>query len=115
MIDVWSLTQTALSGLGWALAAGQYIPLTGSPLPDQFMVYALVDGVPDLWADNAETDRTYRMQVNLYSRTGLSTLPDVNGAMITAGWTAGPVREIPYNPDTRHYGLVMEFYYSSGG
>jgi hypothetical protein len=31
--------------------------------------------------------------------------------MVDVGFTRGPMREMPYNADTRHYGLVMEFVY----
>lgn len=113
MIDVWELTRLALVGLGWPLAADQYLTTTAAALPEQYLVYQLISSPPEMFADNVEKHRSYRMQVNAYSRSGFSALPNVAGAMATAGFAPGPMRSLPYNPDTRHYGLVMEFVYSS--
>jgi len=113
MIDVWELTRLALVGLGWPLAADQYLVATAAALPDQYLVYQLISSPAEQFADNVEKQRSYRMQVTAYSRTGFTTLPDVAGAMVAAGWMPGPMRSLPYNPATRHYGLVMEFVYTS--
>lgn len=113
MIDVWELTRLALVGLGWPLNADQYLVATSTPLPDQYLVYQLISSPAEQFADNVEKQRSYRMQVSAYSRTGFAALPDIAGAMVAAGWTPGPIRSLPYNPSTRHYGLVMEFVLTS--
>jgi hypothetical protein len=111
-MTIWERTQTALAGLGWQTAANTLVVATGSDLPDQFMVYQLISSPPEQHADNRETMRSYRMQVSIYSRNGLVSLPDVNGAMTAAGFCRGPIIELPYNQSTRHYGLALEFVYT---
>lgn len=114
MIDVWTLTETALATLtGWPAYANQYLTAASGALPDQFLVYQLISSTPEQSADNVETARSYRMQVTAYSRTGLAELPDIAAAMVVQGFIPGPVRELPYNVDTGHYVLVLEFVYAS--
>lgn len=113
--SIWELTEDALDGLGVALAANVMVEGTGTALPDQFIVYQLISSPPELHADDAETLRSYRMQVTVYNRAGLISLPDVEGAMVTAGFRKSMFRELPYNTLTRHYGLAMEFIYLGTG
>lgn len=93
------------------MAANRYLVATGADLPDQFMVYQLISSPPRLHADNVEKYRTYRMQVTIWDRNGLASLPDVAGSMVVAGFGRGPIRELPYEDSTRHFGLAMEFLY----
>jgi hypothetical protein len=62
-----------------------------------------------LFADNLEIAREFTVQVTVYSRTGLTDLPDVIGAMTAAGFVHGVDIQLPYEPSTRRYGLAMEF------
>jgi len=110
-MSVWSETYTALSPLGWPLAEGVLLSASGAELPDQYLVYFLVSAPPIQHADNAETLRNFRMQVSAYSRSGLHGLPDIDAAMVAAGFTRGPQRELPYNQLTRHFGLALEYVY----
>lgn len=107
-MGIWSITQTALSGIGIPTAAGKYIDAVGE-LPDQFVVYRLISDPPVQHADDAETLRSYRIQVSAYSRTGLETLPDIDAAMLAAGFTRAGGSELPYNEGTRHYGRYTDF------
>lgn len=111
MMDIWSATSTALTGLGLPMAANQYLIATGADYPDAFLVYTLISDPPAQHAENVETLRRYRMQVSYFSRSGLSGMPGIEGAMIAAGFTRLPGRELPYNPETRHFGMALEFYF----
>jgi hypothetical protein len=62
-------------------------------------------------ADDAETHRRYRVQVSIYSRSGMVSLPDTDTAMTAAGFTKGPERQLPYDRGTRHFGLAKDYYY----
>lgn len=115
MTTIWELTEDALDGLGVSLAANVMQSQTGTALPDQFIVYQLISSPPAQAADDAETLRSYRMQVAVYNRAGLISLPDIEGAMVTAGFRKSMYRELPYNQLTRHYGLAMEFNYLGTG
>lgn len=109
-MSIWETTQTALTGLSLPLAANQMIVPTGTALPAQFLVYQMISDPPELHADNAETLRSYRMQVSLYSRSGLASVPaQIETAMLAAGFTRLGSRELPYNRDTQHFGIAMDF------
>lgn len=108
---IWERVKTALTALALPLAANVYIPDSGHELPDSYLVYFMVSDPPAQHADNVEKLRTYRMQVSYYSRSGLLTMPDIVGAMTGAGFTRLPGRELPYNPDTRHFGIALDFSY----
>jgi hypothetical protein len=110
---IYERTATALGTLSPAIpyALGQYITATGADLPDTFIVFTLVDGSPEQHADDAEWYRTYRVQVSIYSRSGLVSLPDVNTAMLAAGFTKGPERQLPYDQESKHFGLAKDFFY----
>lgn len=95
-------------------AMGQYLTANGAPLPDTFMVYQEITGNPEQHADDAETARTYRIQVSIYARGGLVTLPLVDAAMIAQGFTKGPERQLPYDKETRHFGLAKDYFYLDG-
>ena len=110
-MTIWERVSTALSGLGVPMAANVYQLDTGDELPDQFLVYSLVSAPPAQHADDAETLRTYTVQVSIYDRAGLITLPDIAGAMVADGFTRGPLRELPRDEKTGHYGLALEFNY----
>lgn len=80
-------------------------------LPDVYITYSVISGVPQDHADNAEITRTYRVQVNICSVTGLDSLPDVNTVMTTAGFTKGPERSLPKDQDTGHFILAKDYFY----
>lgn len=111
MTTVWEDVAAALSGLSEPIAAGQYLAASEAELPNTFLVYSLVTATARQHADDGETLRTRRVQINLYSRSGLAGLPDTDTPMLAAGFRRGPERELPYNRDTRHYGLVREYIY----
>jgi hypothetical protein len=112
MTTIWERTYSALSGLEVPLAANRYLPGSDEDeLPDLFIVYQLISSPPELHAENVEKYRSYRMQVTIWNRDGLVSLPDVAGAMVAAGFGRGPVRELPYVESTRHFGLAFEFLY----
>jgi len=113
-MSIWERVKAALTGLSVPMVANAYIDASGAELPDLYLVYFLVSSPPEQHADDAETLRSYRMQISIYQRAGLVGLPDVDGAMVAAGFTRGPQREIPYNQLTRHFGLALEYVYLEG-
>lgn len=111
MSSIWETVEDALAGLATPKAAGSYQAASGADLPDTFLVYTLVVSSPEQHSDDLEALRSYLVQISLYSRSGLGDLPDTDTPLLVAGFTKGSEREIPYNPDTRHYGLALEYYY----
>jgi len=110
-MTIWERTKNALSGLGLPMAASALIMATEAERPDEYLVYFEVSSAPELHADNLEQQRSHTMQVSYYNRAGLTNMPDIRGAMTAAGFTPGAARELPYNPDTRHFGYAMDFVY----
>jgi hypothetical protein len=116
MTTIFERVKTALDTLSPAIpfALGQYLTASGADLPATFIVYQEITGDPEQHADDAEISRTYRIQVSIYARSGLVTLPDVDTAMLAAGFTKGPERQLPYGQDTRHFGLAKDYFYLEG-
>lgn len=108
MSDIFSEVKTALTGLSVPMWAGVYLGASGE-LPDVFLIYSLISDYPSQHADNAEVERTHRLQVSIYSRTGLENLPDVIGAMTAAGWMTSQRRQLPYQQGTGHHCLAIDF------
>lgn len=111
MTTIWERAYNALSGLGVSLAESVYIPASGTELPDSYLVYFVVSDPAVQHADDEESLRSYYVQVSYYDRDGLQSMPDIDGAMTTAGFTRLPGRELPYNPETRHFGIALEYQY----
>ena len=113
-MSIWTITYSALLGLGYPLAANTMILATGADYPDEYLVYQVISNPPELHADDVESLRSYRMQVTVYSRTGMGTIPPlVETAMLAAGFTRLEGRELPYNVQTRHFGFSTDFSYLS--
>jgi hypothetical protein len=93
------------------------IPYAAAPykstaaLPDTYLAYQLIDGSPEQSADDAETERSYLVQVSIYSRGGLVSLPDVDTAMTAAGFEKSNERQLPQDQATGHYGLAKDYVY----
>ena len=109
MTTVFERVSTALTTLSVPYANGIYIPATGSDLPDLFLVYTLITSPAEQHADNLEKLRSNRVQVTTYSRTGLVGLPNVDGAMVAAGFMRAAKYEIPYSRETKHFGLAADY------
>lgn len=112
-MTVWELVDLTLSGIGVPYAANSMVLATGNNLPDVFIVYQMISSPPVMHAEDIEMLRYYRIQVSIYSRNGLANLPNVTARMVAAGFTRGPITELPYNGDTGHFGLAYEFIYTS--
>ena len=107
MTTIYEQVEDALDTLNVPYGMGTF--LSDGNLPDQYMVYMLIDGVPGQHADDAETHRSYRIQVNLYDRNGLVNLPDVDTAMLAAGFSKGSERELASDGESDHFGLSKDY------
>lgn len=110
-MSIWERIRAALLALGIPMAANVYLTATNAELPDEFLVFFLIAAVGQQHADDIEKSRNQHVQISYYNRAGLAGMPDVAGAMTADDFTRGPEREIPYNTNTRHFGLAMEFYF----
>jgi hypothetical protein len=78
-------------------------------LPDLYIVYQLLPSQPVDHADNVEIARADYVQVSIYNRAGLVSLPNVDAAMIAAGFVKDSFRQLPKDLDTGHYGLAKDY------
>lgn len=107
---IWTLVATALDTLtGVPYAADADRSVLGDPLPDLYIVFFLVSAAPRLAADDAETERFYRVQISIYSRAGLTSLPDTDTAMLAQGLRFAGETNLPFSPKTGHYGLARDY------
>jgi hypothetical protein len=88
-----------------------YLTANGTPLPDTFIDFQLIDSAPEQHADNAETERSYQVQVSVWDTTGLAALPNVDGVMSAAGFKKSDQRQLTKDPGTGHYGLATDYIY----
>lgn len=109
MATIFELTNNALAAISPAVTYAMD-ELIGT-LPDTYIVYSLISGAAEEHADNAETARTYRVQVSIMNKDGLVSLPDVDTAMLAAGFTRGPERVLQKDSTTSHYGLAKDYFY----
>ena len=108
MTTIFELVNDALATLSPIPFALKPFLSTGS-LPDVFIDYQLIDGSPEQSADNAETERSYLVQVTTWSINGLVVLPDVASAMVAAGFQRSTERQLP--KDGEHFGLAQDYVY----
>jgi hypothetical protein len=109
MPDIFTVTNGALESINPTVPF-EMDEFTGD-LPDTYLVYYVITGAGQEHADNQETARTYRVQVSIMNRSGLTNLPDVDTAMTAAGFTKGPERELRKDPTTSHYGLAKDYFF----
>jgi hypothetical protein len=113
MSTIFDLVVGALNSLNPPVpfAYGQLLIQDGSDFPDTFIVYIRVSASGYQYADNEETERYYRIQVSTFSRAGVVNLPDVESAMLAAGFVHLSTRDLPYDEITRHYGTATDYVY----
>lgn len=111
MTTIFERVESALGTISPAVAFS-LAPYKSTTLPATYIVHQLIDGSPEQHADDAETERTYSVQVTIWSRAGLVGLPDVKTAMLAAGFMKGTERQLPQDKETGHYGLATEYVYS---
>lgn len=111
MTTIYERVKTALTGFGLPMGVEVYIPASGTELPDDYLVYFVISDPPIQHADNVEKTHIYRVQVSYFSRSGMQSAPDISSAMVADGFMRAEGRDLPYNPDTRHYGQGLDFTY----
>jgi hypothetical protein len=83
-------------------------------LPDLYITYQLTDDSPEQHADDIETARSSEIQISIWSRAGLVSLPNVDAAMVAAGFVYRNGRQLPKDQSTGHYGLAKNYIYLEG-
>lgn len=111
MTTIFERVTTALNTLAPAVPFALAPYKSTGDLPDVFIAFQLIDGSPELNADDAEKARSYLVQVSIYKRSGLISLPDVETAMLSAGFQRSSERQLPQDRETGHYGIAKDFRY----
>lgn len=108
-MTIWQTVNSALAGLGIRTANNRLVLKTGEKLPDQYLTFQLISAGPEAHIDDHETARSYLVQLNLWSRSGFESFPDVETAMLAAGFYFQAERDMDYNENTSHYGQSKDF------
>lgn len=111
MTTIFERVTTALNTLSPAVPFALAPYKSTTDLPSTYITYQLISGNPEQAADDAETQRSYTVQITIWSKSGLVTLPDVNTAMLSAGFQKSNERQLPQDTVTGHYGLAKDFVY----
>ena len=112
MTTIFERVETALGQItSVPHAMDRMLTASGAALPDKFMVYSVITSTPESHYEDAEAARDYTVQVSIYSRAGLVSLPDVDAVMVAAGFTKGNFRQIPRDAQSGHYGLAKDYHY----
>ena len=96
MTTIFEKSAAALATLSPAVPIA-LAPYKGA-LPDLFITYQLIDSPREQSADNAETERSYLVQVSTWSKAGLVNLPNVDAGRSAAGFLKGSQRQLPQDP-----------------
>jgi hypothetical protein len=109
MPTIFERVSTALATLSPVIPYALAPYLSNAEFPDTFIVYQLIDSVPVIQADNVEVSRSKTIQVTIYSRAGLVNIPNVDAAMLAAGFMKSAERQIPKDED--HHALALDYVY----
>lgn len=111
MTTIFERVTTALNTLSPAVPFALAPYKSTGVLPDQYIAYQLIDSSPEQAADNAEAERSHLVQISIWSKSGLVSLPNVDAVMLAAGFQKGPFRQLPQDAETGHYGLAKDYLY----
>ncbi|MEP7137851.1 MAG: hypothetical protein ABI904_23230 [Chloroflexota bacterium] len=111
MTTIYERVTTALNTLSPAVPFAMAPYKSIGELPDKYLAYQLITGAQEQSADDSETQRSYLIQVSTFSRSGLISLPNVDGAMLAAGFQKSNERQLPQDQQTGHYGLAQDYIY----
>lgn len=111
MTTIFECVETALGTLSPAVPFALAPYKSTAALPDQYITHQLITGAPEQHADDAETARAYTVQVSIFSKSGLASLPNVDAAMLAAGFIKNTERQLPQDQETGHYGLAVDYIY----
>ena len=112
-MTIWERIKNALTPLGLPMAHSVWLPSDGEDIPVQYLVYFEISAPPQQHADNDEILLLHHVQVNWFSQDAFpeASLTALLAAMKTAGFTKGPMHDLPYESNDRLFGLALEFYF----
>ena len=107
-LTIWARVKSALAGMGLPVENNRLLGKKGEKLPDRYITYQVISTVPEAHVDDREVLRSYLVQVNLWSRDGFESFPDVEAAMSAAGFLFQAERDMDFT-DTDHFGQSKDF------
>ena len=112
-MTIWERIKNALTPLGLPMGHSVWLPDSGADIPAQYLVYFEISAPPQQNADNVEKSMLHHVQVSWFSHNAFpeASLTALLGAMKTAGFTKGPMHDLPYESNDRLFGLALEFYF----
>lgn len=98
----------ALKALGVPVARGRL--KTSGSYPVEYLVFQVISVPPEAHADDQEKARGYLVQVNHFSQSDFALEPQIESAMIGAGFRYAAGRELG-EQETGHAGYSSDFYF----
>ena len=108
MTTIWQRVFDALGSLGVPVEKTKLVLETGAQKPEQYITYQVITTTPEGFADNREILRSHLVQLNLWSIDGFESFPDVEAAMLAAGFLFQGERDMDME-ETGHYGQSKDF------
>ncbi|MGI6260025.1 MAG: hypothetical protein ACOYKC_09235 [Anaerolineaceae bacterium] len=110
-MKIWERVEAALAGIGMEIpvANNRLILNTGEDWPDRYIVYQVISSSSERHVDDREIERSHLVQVNMWSKNGFLNFPDVEGAMLSAGFSYDAGRDMEYDNETGHYGRSEDY------
>jgi hypothetical protein len=105
MTTIFERVKNALDTLSPTVPFASAPYISTGDLPDLYVTYQLIDSPPVDHADNVEIARSYLIQISIYNRAGLASLPNVDLAMTSAGFRKGSFRQLKKDDLTGHHGF----------
>jgi hypothetical protein len=111
-MNIRTRVKTALAPLGLPVGHLVYKTATGQAMPATWLEYQVITDLPDLHANNREVLTVYRVQVKAYTSGDVTALPDINSVMAAAGFLRVSAIDLPYEADTKLFGVAMDYRYT---
>ena len=108
MATIWARVRSALSGLGVPVENNKLVLKTGETWPDRYITFQVISTIPEEHVDDHEVLRNHLVQLNLWSINGFESFPDVEAAMLAAGFLFQGERDMDME-ETGHYGQSKDF------
>lgn len=108
MTTIWARVRDALSGLGVPVEKDVLVTQTKEAIPAQYITFQEIAAAPEAHVDDREISRSHLVQLNLWSIDGFESFPDVEAAMLAAGFLFQGERDMDME-ETGHYGQSKDF------
>lgn len=108
MTTIWARVRDALSGLGVPVEKDVLVLESEAAVPARYITFQEIAAAPKAHVDDREISRAHLVQLSLWSIEGFESFPDVEAAMLAAGFLFQGERDMDME-ETGHYGQSKDF------